>query len=83
MDASEGERAEGKEEEARERERGRERDRQREEIVLFKNSAKKSVLYGVMAVNILWKVSGNALRATMIYPAVGLSKVRTVLWSFL
>lgn len=62
-------------------------------VVLLKNSAKKFVLYGIMAVNILWKVSGNAQRATVILlwkshfvaisPAGGLSKVRTVLWSFL
>ena len=35
-------------------------------VLLFKNSAKKFVLYGIMAVNILWEVSGNAHRATVI-----------------
>lgn len=61
-------------------------------LLLFKHSAEKFALYGTMAVNILWKVSGDAQRATVIFllrkshfvavsPPAGLSKVRTVLWS--
>lgn len=83
VDGCEGGRAAGEEEEGR----------QRRLFAGFclKTPPRKFVLYGIMAVNILQEVSGNAQRATVILlrkshfvaisPA-GLSKVRIVLWSF-
>lgn len=36
-------------------------------LLLFKHSADKFALCGIMAVNVLWKVSGDAQRATVIF----------------